>query len=638
MKNLFSPFQIKNCRLDNRIVMPGLASFLLENGGEIPGKAVEHYRMRAAGGPGMVVMEACAVSPEGIVSPNQARIYNDGFMASLERISTAIKSEGCVAGLQLHHGGRQTSSKVIKRIPVAPSPLPCPAIKGPVEELTVAGIHELVVKFGDAAERAVAAGFQFIEIHGAHGYLINQFLSKFSNIREDQYGGDTEGRTLFAREIVTEIRNRIGDKIPLSFKISAQEFVPEGLTVEESIKILKILIEAGIDIVQVSAGNDATPEWICPPMFMKKACLADSAHQIRKAVNVPVMAVGRINDPVLADSLIAQGKADLVCMGRGLLADPELPRKAKEGRLDEIRMCIACNTCMESIFRRGRIECLVNPFLGREQEMIITPSSEPKRIMVIGGGPGGMNVAWIAAKRGHKVKLFEKSKTLGGQLLLGSVSGFKKELLNLINFERKQVEKNGVICQLGWEATIDTVKAEAPDAVVLATGSQPSILPVEGIEKPIVVPLAAVLNGDLPAVRKTVVVGGGPTGCEVALHLAELGSPVTVVEMLPKVGIGLETMTRRLLLLRMKDCGIAIMAGYALSRIEDDAVFVKSADGEELRLDAERVLVTVGNKARVELFEQVQSLGIKAFRIGDCLEPRSAKAAIYEGTRLGCSI
>ncbi len=638
MKDLFSPFLIKNCRLDNRIVMPGLASFLLEGDGGIPDKAVEHYRMRAAGGPGMVVMEACAISPEGIVSSNQARIYDDRFLPSLERISRAIISEGSIAGIQLHHGGRQTSSKVIRRVPVAPSPLPCPAISGPVEELTVAGIQELVCKFGDAAERAVAAGFQFIEIHGAHGYLVNQFLSRFSNIREDQYGGSIEGRARFAREIVTEIRKRIGNDIPLSFKISAQEFVPNGLTVEESIPIIKILIEAGIDIVQVSAGNDATPEWICQPMFMKKACLADSAHQIRRAVSIPVMAVGRINDPVLANALVAQGKADLICMGRGLLADPELPKKAREGRLDDIRMCIACNTCMESIFRRGRIECLVNPFLGREQEMAITPTANPKRIMVIGGGPGGLNVAWIAARRGHKVQLFERGKAVGGQLLYGSVTGFKKEILNLINFQRKQVEKSGVICHLGKEATIDTVKAESPDVVILATGSLPSLPPAEGINKPIVVTLHTVMNGDMPEKRKTVVVGGGPTGCEVALHLAELGSTVTIVEMLAKVATGLETMTRKLLLSRIKDLGVSIMNGYALSKVEDHGVIVRGPGGEELRLDAERVVVTIGNKASSELFEQIQSMGIVVNSIGDCLEPRSAKAAIYEGTKLGCSI
>ena len=401
MENLFSPFGIKTVKLANRIVMPPLASFLLSEDGRITDATIEHYRRRAAGGPAMVMMEACAVSPEGLVSPNQARIYEDRFIDGLSKIANAMKSEGAIPAVQIHHGGRQTSAKVIKRKPLAPSPLPCPTIRGDVEPLTIDGIEDLVQKFGDAAERAYQAGFELIEIHGAHGYLINQFLSNFSNIREDRYGGDIEGRTCFAKEIVMEIRKRMGQEFPISFKISAEEYVAGGLTTDESIKILNILVDAGVDVVQVSAGNDFTPEWICQPMFMEKACLVDSASQVRAALEIPVMAVGRINDPYVADEIIAKGQADLVCIGRGLLADPDMPRKAKEARFDEIRTCIACNTCMQSIFKRGRIECLVNPMLGREQEMAFIPTKTPKKVMVIGGGPGGLNVAWVAAKRGH---------------------------------------------------------------------------------------------------------------------------------------------------------------------------------------------------------------------------------------------
>jgi len=343
--------------------MPALASFLIGNDGSISDATVEHYRRRSAGGPAMVIVEACSVSPEGIVSAHQARIYEDRFIDGLARIATAIKEEGNVPAVQIHHGGRQTSIKVIKRKPLAPSPLPCPAIRGDVEPLSIDGIQQLVNKFGQAAERAYQAGYELIEIHGAHGYLINQFLSRFSNIRGDEYGGTVSGRTRFAREIVEEVRRRLGHEFPISFKISAEEYVPGGLTTKESIEILEILETAGIDIVQVSGGNDVTPEWICQPMFMEKACHVNSAEQVKKALDIPVMAVGRINDPYLADQIITQKKADLVCMGRGLLADPDMPKKAQEGRLDEIRTCIACNTCMESIFKKGRIECLVNPRL-----------------------------------------------------------------------------------------------------------------------------------------------------------------------------------------------------------------------------------------------------------------------------------
>jgi 2,4-dienoyl-CoA reductase-like NADH-dependent reductase (Old Yellow Enzyme family) len=541
MKQLFSPFTIKNCYLKNRIVMPGLASFLVENDGAFTDKTVEHYRLRAAGGPAMVIMEASAVSPEGIVSPHQARIYDDKFMNGLSRIAEVIRSEGAVPGIQLHHGGRQTSARVINQKPVAPSNLPCPAIRGDVEPLTTGGIQEIVHKFADAASRAIKAGFELIEMHGAHGYLINQFLSRFSNIREDEYGGDITGRTRFACDIVREVRERVGDEFPISFKISAQEFVPDGLTVDESIEILKELVKAGIDIVQVSAGNDATPEWISQPMFMEKACLADSAASVKKELDIPVMAVGRINDPLTANSIIEEGKADLACIGRGLLADPEMPNKAKEGRLDEIRTCIACNTCMESIYRKGRVECLVNPTLGREKEMEIHPTNTPQKVMVIGGGPGGLNVAWVAAKKGHEVSLYEKQALLGGQLILGSVSNFKMELRSLIGFQKRQVEKYGVKCHLNVEATLDTVKDENPDVVILATGSVPIKPSIEGIDSPIVSVFPQIFDGNRPIIMKSLIIGGGATGCEAALYLSENGSPVTIVEKLPKIGMNIES-------------------------------------------------------------------------------------------------
>jgi 2,4-dienoyl-CoA reductase-like NADH-dependent reductase (Old Yellow Enzyme family)/thioredoxin reductase len=638
IEHLFTPYRIKGLELKNRIVMAPLASFLIEKEGWITDKTIEHYRLRAAGGPAMVIMEACAVSPEGIVSHHQARIDDDRLVEGLSKIARVMKSEGTVPALQIHHGGRQTSSKVIGRRPLAPSPLPCPTIRGEVEPLTIQSIQAIVKKFGDAAIRARDAGFELIEIHGAHGYLINQFLSRFSNIRQDEYGGDVAARTRFAEEIVEEIRRRLGDEFPLSFKISAQEFVPGGLTVPESIEILKILIRAGIDIIQVSAGNDATPEWICQPMFMKKACLVDSAERIRKTLDFPVMAVGRINGPLLADEIIGKGMADLICMGRGLLADPELPRKAQEGKLDEIRTCIACNTCMESIFRRGKVECLVNPVLGREKEMALVPAAKRKKVVVVGGGPGGLNLAWVAARRGHEVHLYEKQPELGGQLIPGSISEFKKELVNLIRFQKTQIQKFGVRCVLNCRVTPELINQEQPDVIILATGSLPYLPPVKGIERDMVLPFTEVLNGRSVVPTPSVVIGGGPTGCEVALHLAEQGSTVTIVEMLPEIAKNLESMTRKLLLDRISKQNITVLTETSLSRVEENGVFVKTKDGEEKLLEAKRVVVAIGTRPDNTLYEQIKSLGYEIHQIGDCLEPRSAKAAILEGAVLGRSI
>jgi 2,4-dienoyl-CoA reductase-like NADH-dependent reductase (Old Yellow Enzyme family)/thioredoxin reductase len=635
---LFEPFEIKGRHLKNRIVMPALASFLIEDDGSITDKTVEHYRRRAAGGPAMVIVEAHAVSEEGIVSLHQARISEDRFIEGLSRIARVMKSEGALPAIQIHHSGRQTSSRVIKRKPLAPSSLPCPTISGEVEPLSLEGIQEIIAKFGDSAVRAVQAGFELIEIHGAHGYLINQFISKFSNIREDAYGGDTTRRARFAVDVVKEVRRRVGEDFPISFKISAQEFVPGGLDVVESIEILKLLVTAGIDVVQVSAGNDATPEWICQPMFMEKACLSDSAAMIRKELRIPVMTVGRINDPVVADAIIREGKADLVCMGRGLLADPEMPKKAQEGKLDDIRICIACNTCMESIFRRGRVECLVNPTLGREKEMEVRPAEKRKKVMVVGGGPGGLHAGWVAALRGHEVHLYERESRLGGQLNLGSVTKYKKEILTLIEFHKKQVEKAGIHVHLNSEVTLETVKFEKPDVVILSTGATPILPNVPGIDTSLVIGLSEVMNGDPPGKKRAVVIGGGATGCEVAHHLAEHGSSVTIVEQLPKIALNLESITRKVLLKELRERGVRFLTGRKLSRVDEAGVVVTAEDGTESFIEADVVVVAVGNKPDNSLYEQLQSLGVPLYQIGDCLEPRSAKAAISEAATIGRSI
>ncbi|MDF1590980.1 MAG: NAD(P)/FAD-dependent oxidoreductase [Desulfobacterales bacterium] len=638
MKHLFTPFQIRRLKLENRIVMPGLASFLFESDGSVTDRTVEHYRRRAAGGPAMVITEACAVSPEGIVSPHQARIYDDGFIEGFAKISAAIRSEGAVAALQIHHSGRQTSARVIGQDPLAPSELPCPSIQCRVTPLSIDGIHGLVQKFGAAAQRAHQAGFELIEIHGAHGYLINQFLSGFSNIRTDLYGGDTVKRARFAREIVREVRQRVGSDFPISFKISAQEFVPGGLTVAESIEILKILVNAGIDIVQVSAGNDATPEWICQPMFMKKACLADSAAKIKHALKIPVMTVGRINDPLLADKIIRQKTADLVCMGRGLLADPEMPKKAKAGRLEEIRSCIACNTCMASIFRKGRVECLVNPVLGREKRLNFQPAEKARKVLVIGSGPGGLNAARIAAKRGHEVHLFEKKEAIGGKLIVGSVPGFKKEISNLIKFLIKQNRMAGVKFHLNCEATPDVIRAASPDVVILATGAMPLLPQIEGVDRKMVVCVDDIQNGRQPDWVNTVIVGGGASGCETALYLAELGCNVTIVEMLSEMAVNLETITRKVILKKLEENKVTMLTGAKLVRILDNGVQISGNEGTETSIAADRVVMAMGNRPDNRLYQQLALSGYEVHRVGDCIEPRSIKQAIYEGTVAGGTV
>jgi pyruvate/2-oxoglutarate dehydrogenase complex dihydrolipoamide dehydrogenase (E3) component len=350
------------------------------------------------------------------------------------------------------------------------------------------------------------------------------------------------------------------------------------------------------------------------------------------------MAVGRINDPMIANEVLSKDQADLVCIGRGLLADPEMPNKAREGRFDEIRICIACNTCMQSIFRKGRIECLVNPTLGREKEMALVPTQKPKKIMVVGGGPSGLNVAWVAARRGHEVHVFEKRGSLGGQLLPGSIPGHKKELRSLIKFQKKQIEKSGVTCHLNHEVETRDIQALNPDVVVLATGSLPAIPPVDGIDSSIVMTYEDVLNEAPPSFKQAVIIGGGPTGLEIALHLAEYGCRVSVVEMLAKIGKGLEAITKKILLGKLKEYDVKIMTKTKLIRVASTGATVALRDGTKQLIEAETVIFATGTRPCNSLYEKVKSLGYETHQIGDCLETRSAKAAIYESAVLGRSL
>jgi pyruvate/2-oxoglutarate dehydrogenase complex dihydrolipoamide dehydrogenase (E3) component len=293
---------------------------------------------------------------------------------------------------------------------------------------------------------------------------------------------------------------------------------------------------------------------------------------------------------------------------------------------------------MESIFRKGRIECLVNPMLGHEKEMAFVPTRKPKKIMVVGGGPGGLNVAWVAAKRGHEVHVYEKLSTLGGQLLAGSIPGHKKELRSLIKFQKIQIKKFGVRCHLNHEVKIKDIQTLNPDVVVLATGSQPSIPPVDGIDRNIVLTYENVLNGNPPPFKRAVVIGGGATGLELALHLTEYGCSVNIVEMLAKIGSGLESMTKKILLGKLKENNVKIMTEAKLIRVESAGAVVARSDGTALLVEAERVIFATGTRPFNDLYKKVKSLGYETHQIGDCLEARNAKAAIYESAVLGRSL
>ena len=412
-KNLFTPLQLGTLKLKNRFVLPAMETHMADSHGYVTDQVISYYQERAKGGVGLIIIENTAVHPEGRVNQGMLCLHDDSYIPKFRLLVSGIHQEGAKVCLQLSHAGRQTLREFINAQPVAPSPIPCPSLKEVPRELTVAEINKIVRAFAEAAQRGVEAGVDAIELHMAHGYLLCQFLSPYSNIRTDQYGGSTDNRTRIAREIILEIRRTVSDHIPIICRISADEYVEGGLILKESKKIANILADAGASALNVSACNYESAHLNMPSYYLEEGCFVHLAQGIKEVVSIPVMTVGRIRKPEMAETILREGKADLVCMGRALIADPYLPLKTAQGKTEEIRPCISCNRCIESIFY-GKMVCVVNPYLGKEADEH-TVHKNGEKVLVIGGGPAGMQAALELSKRGSEVTLIEREETLAGQ-------------------------------------------------------------------------------------------------------------------------------------------------------------------------------------------------------------------------------
>ena len=388
---LMSPIKIGTMEIKNRLVVPPMATGLAQPDGSPTDGHVAYWEERAKGGYGLLIVEATAVDPLGKGSPwDEPGIWDDRFIPAWEKVTEAAHKYGAKIALQLHHAGRQTTHDKIGGQPVAPSPIPCPVEREMPHELTTEEVYDLIEKFGDAARRARDAGFDAVEVHGAHGYLIAQFMSPYSNKRMDEFGGGFMARMKFPVEIIKNIRSKVGNGYPVIFRLSGDEYVPGGRDIEDSKLVARVMEEAGFDAIHVSAGVYASTQYIIAPAAVPPAFNVRAAEEIKKSVNIPVIAVGRIGDPTLAESIIEAGRADMIAMGRSSLADPELPNKVAAGRTGEISPCIGCmQACAGYLFdpTKENISCLVNPFTGRERELKIEKAAEPKKVMVIGGVP-----------------------------------------------------------------------------------------------------------------------------------------------------------------------------------------------------------------------------------------------------------
>lgn len=638
MGRLFENVRIGSLDLSNRIVFPPMGTQLATSEGYVTPRQIEYYARRARGGAGLVVVEFSAVDPVQVAAATQVRISDDRFLPGLRALASAIKSGGAKAAIQIHHPGRQASARTTGVQPVAPSAISGPSSETP-RELTGEDLQGLVMRFAEAALRAKRAGFDAVELHGAHGYLLCQFLSGYSNQRQDEYGGDVRRRARFPLEVATRVREAVGHDYPLIFRMSADEHVPGGLTTDETRQIARWLEEAGVNAISVSAGNHASMEWAIQPMLLPPGCLASLGAEIKRAVKAPVIVAGRINDPLVAERMLTQGKADLVAMGRGLLADPDLPRKAREGRSREITRCIACNSCYDQILRQQPIACLMNPEAGKETE-VETKTEHPQRVLVLGGGPAGLEAARVARLRGHEVTVWDENQKLGAH--------WSWLLTPYVAAQRVRLKELGVTVKLGVRSDVDAVEALSPDVVLVTQGATAKKPSISGTDAGNILSAEEALKGRKVVGDRVVVLGGSNIGIEVAEHISRQGKKVTVVEPGPRAGSGLEWHARKFLLARLARRGVDIVTDAALDKLEGTnlafhrtgAAGRAAQPGSEGKLDADSVVLALGSEANEEMAQALKSAAVslpkgklRVVTLPYCERPSDVFRAAQEGAR-----
>lgn len=644
-ERLFSPLTIRSMRLKNRLVMPPMATNFGTREGFVTEKLKQHYAARARGGIGLIIVESSGVDdPVGVALRNNPGLYDAKFEPGLRDLVACIHEQGAKVAYQVNHGGKRATRENTGLQPVAPSPLPIrarppdwPGNEVP-HELTLEEIRRIVGHFASAAARAQRVGADAIEIHGAHGYLVSEFLSRYDNIRTDEYGGSLENRARFALEVVRAVRKAVGDSFPISFRLCADEFVEGGITPEEACLTAKMLEKAGVDVFNVSAGTFNTIEMTIAPQSQPPGYLVPLAERVKRSVSVPVIAVGRINSPEIAEKALAEGKADLVAVGRALWADPEFPNKAREGRTAEIRRCIACNQGCIGRLRQydasgsGMTTCSLNAQAGNEVPLL--PAREPKKVVVVGGGPAGMEASRVAALRGHSVTLIEEDSRLGGQLLLAKVPPYKSEIENVITYYESELRRLHVEVRLGTRADVLLLRRLKPQAIALATGAMPlapDAMPAGGGR---VVTAWDVLRGDARVVGPAVVVGGGMVGCETAEYLAERGLRVTILEMLPDIGADIPTISRYLIRQRLAGHDVKVACGACVKAIEETEVTLEGG----VRVPAATVVLAVGARSNRSLAEDLAGEGLPVYPAGDCVQPGNLLQAIHQGFNIGLGI
>jgi 2,4-dienoyl-CoA reductase-like NADH-dependent reductase (Old Yellow Enzyme family)/thioredoxin reductase len=633
---LFEPMKVGQFTVNNRVVMSPMITGFGEAAGYITNRHIDYYVARAKGGVGLIILECSAIEPIGRSKVGQLMLLDDSYIPPLRRLVEAVHQEGVKIVCQVHHAGRVSRPDVFPEGALAVGPSDVPFWGRRIKPLSFSEIREKVELYGAAARRAKAAGFDAVEVHGAHGYLPEAFMSPYTNKREDEYGGNYENRMRFTLEILKRVREEVGEDYPIFFRISGDEFVEGGLGIQENCVIAKTLVEHGVNVLDVSAGIKETGHMITPPMCVPPGCNADMSAEIKKGIKVPVIVDGRINDPALAERILQDGKADFIAMGRALLADPELPLKAREDRPEDIRKCIACLECTN--FAEA-VVCAVNAELGREREYSLRKVEKPKEIWVVGGGPAGLEVARVAALRGHRVTLFEKTTQLGGKLLLAAVPPYKEAVKDVVSYLSTQVRKLGVKVKLEVEVDAKRIKKGKPEVIILTTGGSPLIPHIPGLENGKTMTAEAILKGAPLASEKAILIaGGGMVGCETAEYLAQKGKKVTIVEMLPEIATDMPPRPKVMLLDRLQKLEVRVLKNTKLEEISGGKAVVTLADGKKSAVESNFIVLAMGSVPDDSLATSLKKAGIAFYSVGDCRTPSNILGAIRDAAKIAREI
>ncbi|MEA4853016.1 MAG: FAD-dependent oxidoreductase [Christensenella sp.] len=634
---LFQPLKINGATIKNRLMVPAMVTNLATNEGMCTEALVAYHAAKAKGGWGLVITEDYAVEPAGRGYQCVPGLWNDEQGKSHSAIPKAIHEyQGAKVFAQIYHCGRQTSSDLNGGYqPVSASPIPCPSCRCMPRELKAEEVEALVTKFADAAQRAKRAGFDGIEIHGGHGYLIAQFMSPYSNKRIDQYGGNLINRMRFPLEIIKAVRQRVGKDFPIGFRISADEKMPGSRTLEDTLVIVKMLEEQGVDVLNVSVGTYGTPVVVAPMQF-PHGWIVEFSEKVKQVVKIPVITVNRITDPMMANQIIEMGRADIVAMGRASLADPEFPNKAKCGNVEDIRSCIGCIVCDNSLVRGGHVRCSVNPVLAYEQEGDIKKARNPQKVIVVGAGPAGMEAARTAAMRGHDVIVYEKNKQPGGQFRAAAFPPYKGELSSILTWQWQQCRKAGVKFIFDTEFTPEIALKEKAQKIIVASGPKPLKPPIPGVDKPHVVYAYDVLLGQETG-QNIVVAGGGSVGVETACFLGMQNKNVAVVEMTEHLVAEEDDRIRGLDYELMDELKIEQLPCTKVVEITNSGI-VLQCSGKSYFRNADTVVLALGYRSDSSLYTALKEVCDTVVIAGDAKQARKLVDAVREGYLAGAEI